>query len=42
LKSIHDKLLPLPGETQVIPGHGEITTIEHEKAFNYFLKGMGR
>ncbi|MCU1232647.1 MAG: beta-lactamase domain protein [Candidatus Solibacter sp.] len=42
LKSIHDKLLALPGETQVIPGHGENTTIEHEKAHNYFLKGMAR
>ena len=28
LQSIHDKLLPLPGETEVIPGHGENTTID--------------
>ncbi len=42
LRSIHDKLLGLPGETQVIPGHGENTTIEHEKAFNYFLKDIAR
>ena len=40
LRSIHDKLLGLPGDTQVIPGHGDNTTIEHEKQFNYFLKGM--
>jgi glyoxylase-like metal-dependent hydrolase (beta-lactamase superfamily II) len=40
LKSIQEKLLALPGETQVIPGHGDLTTIEHEKAFNYFLQGM--
>jgi hydroxyacylglutathione hydrolase len=40
LRSIHEKLIGLPGETQVIPGHGENTTIEHEKAYNYFLKGM--
>jgi glyoxylase-like metal-dependent hydrolase (beta-lactamase superfamily II) len=40
LKSIHDRLLPLPGDTQVIPGHGDNTTIDHERQFNYFLKGM--
>jgi glyoxylase-like metal-dependent hydrolase (beta-lactamase superfamily II) len=42
LRSIHDKLLGLPADTQVIPGHGDNTTIGHETAFNYFLKGMGR
>ena len=40
LQSIHDKLLTLPGETQVIPGHGDLTTLAHERQFNYFLKGM--
>jgi glyoxylase-like metal-dependent hydrolase (beta-lactamase superfamily II) len=40
LQSIHDKLLPLPGETEVIPGHGDLTTLAHERQFNYFLKGM--
>jgi glyoxylase-like metal-dependent hydrolase (beta-lactamase superfamily II) len=40
LQSIHDKLLPLPGETEVIPGHGDVTTLAHERQFNYFLKGM--
>jgi hydroxyacylglutathione hydrolase len=38
LRSIHDKLLPLPEETLVIPGHGENTTIGREKRFNYFLR----
>ena len=38
LKSIHDKLLPLPDETLVVPGHGENTTIGREKQFNYFLQ----
>jgi hydroxyacylglutathione hydrolase len=42
LRSIHDKLLALPGDTQVFPGHGDNTTIDHERQFNYFLKGMGR
>ena len=39
LRSIHEKLLPLPEETVVIPGHGECTTIGREKQFNYFLQG---
>jgi len=42
LRSIHDKLLPLPDETIVIPGHGESTTIGREKQFNYFLQGLSR
>jgi hydroxyacylglutathione hydrolase len=37
LRSIADKLLVLPEETQVIPGHGANTTIAHEKEFNPFL-----
>jgi hydroxyacylglutathione hydrolase len=40
LRSIHDKLMPLPDETLVIPGHGETTTIGREKRFNYFLQGL--
>ncbi|HEY1241911.1 MAG TPA: MBL fold metallo-hydrolase [Bryobacteraceae bacterium] len=38
LRSIHTKLLPLPEETVVIPGHGDRTTIGREKRFNYFLQ----
>jgi hydroxyacylglutathione hydrolase len=37
LQSIHDKLMKLPGETLVIPGHGDPTTIEHEAENNPFL-----
>ena len=40
LRSIHAKLLPLPDETVVIPGHGPSTTIGREKQFNYFLQGL--
>jgi glyoxylase-like metal-dependent hydrolase (beta-lactamase superfamily II) len=40
LRSIHDKLMPLPDDAVVIPGHGEITTIGREKRFNYFLQGL--
>lgn len=35
--SIREKLLPLPEETTVYPGHGAPTTIGHEKEFNPFL-----
>jgi glyoxylase-like metal-dependent hydrolase (beta-lactamase superfamily II) len=38
LRSIHEKLLPLPEETEVIPGHGGVTTIGREKQFNFFLQ----
>ena len=34
---IRDKLLPLPPETVVIPGHGDNTTIGRERQFNPFL-----
>jgi len=37
LKSIHDKLFPLPDETIVLPGHGPATTIGQEKKFNPFV-----
>ncbi len=40
LRSIHDKLLPLPDDAVVIPGHGEKTTIGREKQFNYFLQNL--
>lgn len=37
-RSIHDKLLTLPEETVVIPGHGGNTTIGREKQSNPFLR----
>ncbi len=37
LKSIHEKLLTLPDETLVTPGHGANTTIGAERASNPFL-----
>jgi glyoxylase-like metal-dependent hydrolase (beta-lactamase superfamily II) len=40
LQSIHDKLLTLPEETLVIPGHGGRTTIGHEKDRNPYLQGL--
>jgi glyoxylase-like metal-dependent hydrolase (beta-lactamase superfamily II) len=40
LRSIHDKLLTLPDETVVFPGHGDTTTIGRERQYNYFLQGL--
>jgi len=40
LRSIHEKLLALPDDAIVIPGHGENTTIAREKRTNPFLAGM--
>lgn len=36
-KSIREKLYVLPDETVVYPGHGEPTTIGHEKKYNPFV-----
>ena len=40
LRSIEDKLLGLPEETVVVPGHGPNTTIGREKERNPFLQGL--
>ena len=40
IKSIHDKLLTLPEETVVLPGHGTETTIGAEMDGNPFLNGF--
>jgi hydroxyacylglutathione hydrolase len=39
-RSIRDKLLVLPDDTIVIPGHGELTTIGEERESNPFLRGL--
>ncbi len=36
VRSIREKLFVLPEETKVYPGHGESTTIGHEKKYNPF------
>ena len=38
LRSLHDKVLALPDETTVVPGHGPLTTIGRERESNPFLK----
>jgi glyoxylase-like metal-dependent hydrolase (beta-lactamase superfamily II) len=40
LSSIKTRLLELPDETVVIPGHGPITTIGREREQNPFLRGL--
>lgn len=40
LRSIRDKLLTLPEEALVVPGHGPVTTIGREKERNWFLRGL--
>lgn len=40
IRSIKDKLLVLPDETVVIPGHGSNTTIGAEREENPFLQGL--
>jgi glyoxylase-like metal-dependent hydrolase (beta-lactamase superfamily II) len=37
-RSLHGKLLALPDETLVYPGHGEATTISRERESNPFLR----
>ena len=37
ISGIREKILPLPDETIVIPGHGDLSTIGHEKINNQFL-----
>jgi hydroxyacylglutathione hydrolase len=38
LRSIQQRLMALPDETVVVPGHGPITTIGHERRTNPFLQ----
>ena len=36
VRSVKEKLFILPEETVVYPGHGDSTTIGHEKKYNPF------
>jgi hydroxyacylglutathione hydrolase len=38
IESIHSRLLTLPDETRVFPGHGPVTTIGEERKSNPFLQ----
>src|SRR5205085_5830449 len=37
MRSLHQRVLALPDETIVVPGHGELTTIGRERESNPFL-----
>lgn len=37
VRSIREKLMPLPEDVKVYPGHGEATSIGYEKEYNPFL-----
>ena len=39
VRSIREKLFVLPDDTKVYPGHGDSTTIGHEKKYNPFTGG---
>lgn len=36
-ESVRDKLMILPDTTRVCPGHGEETSLEHEKKYNFIM-----
>ena len=38
IASLHHRLLALPDETIVVPGHGDLTTIGEERETNPFLQ----
>jgi glyoxylase-like metal-dependent hydrolase (beta-lactamase superfamily II) len=38
IRSLHTRVLALPDETQVVPGHGPETTIGEERETNPFLQ----
>ncbi|MGH9643806.1 MAG: MBL fold metallo-hydrolase [Terriglobales bacterium] len=38
MQSLHTKVLALPDETIVVPGHGELTTVGEERETNPFLR----
>jgi hydroxyacylglutathione hydrolase len=40
LSGIQERLLTLPAETKLLPGHGPETTVTHEKNSNLFLRGL--
>ena len=38
MRSLHNQVLALPDETEVVPGHGPMTTISDERETNPFLQ----
>ena len=40
MMSLKEKLLPLDEGIIVVPGHGPLTTIGHEREYNPFLQAL--
>jgi len=40
LRSLRDKVLPLEDDVVVLPGHGDQTTIGHERLTNPYLQDL--
>ncbi len=40
MASMADKILPLPEETEVLPGHGPATTLGRERLSNPFIQEL--
>lgn len=38
MAKLHGRILPLPDEYEVLPGHGDLSTIGEEKMYNGFLR----
>ena len=38
MRSLHNQVLALPDDTEVVPGHGPVTTIGEERETNPFLQ----
>jgi glyoxylase-like metal-dependent hydrolase (beta-lactamase superfamily II) len=41
LESLEQKILTLPDDTRLHPGHGPSTTVAVERQYNPFLQGLG-
>ena len=42
MRSMKDKVVTLPGDTEVLPGHGPATTLDRELLVNPFLQELSR
>lgn len=42
MRSMAEQVVPLPGDTRVLPGHGPATTLARELASNPFLQALHR
>jgi glyoxylase-like metal-dependent hydrolase (beta-lactamase superfamily II) len=40
LKMSFKRIISLPPETQIFPGHGDLSTVKNEKEFNFFIQEL--